>query len=183
MDAYLFDTNVLSRSLNPNHPLYEETMRSLAELPAENPRFVSVVSVAEFEFGINLVSLLGLGEVNEFKTKLIEATGRSPLGIGPHTASVYAEVKAKVAHKYLPKALRKEGRPKYVEEWKDKVTGQKLGVDENDLWMCAQAKERGLVFVTADKPIQRISDADPGVVLRVIETPTPPRSAILNAEV
>jgi len=22
----------------------------------------------------------------------------------------------------------------------DKATGQKLGIDENDLWMCAQAK-------------------------------------------
>ena len=168
MDAYLFDTNVLSSSLDPNHPAHEKTRQFLAEIPEENPKYVSVVAVAELEFGINLASLLDRGEVNEFKTKLIEAARRSPLDIGPHTASVYAEVKAKVAHTYLPKALRKEGRPKYVEEWKNKITGQRLGIDENDLWMCAQAKERGLVFVNADKPIQRISDAVSGVKLHII---------------
>ena len=168
MDAYLFDTNVLSRSLNPRHKHHEETMQFLATIPEENSKFVSVVAVAELEFGINLASLLKLGEGNEFRTKLIEAASHSPLDIGPHTASVYAELKAKVAHKYLPNVLRNERRPKYVEEWKDKVTGHRLGIDENDLWMCAQAKERGLVFVTADKPIQRIADAVSGVTLHII---------------
>jgi tRNA(fMet)-specific endonuclease VapC len=45
----------------------------------------------------------------------------------------------------------------------------KIGsIDENDLWMCAQAKERGLVFVTGDGKMQRIADADSDVRLLVI---------------
>jgi tRNA(fMet)-specific endonuclease VapC len=76
-------------------------------------------------------------------------------------------VKARTAQKYLAKVLRKD-RPKYIEEWVDKASGQKLGIDENDLWMCAQAKERDLIFVTADGRMKRIPDADPDVRLLTI---------------
>ena len=89
------------------------------------------------------------------------------IDITHHTASVYAEVKALIAQKYLANVLRKD-RPKYIEEWVDKATGQKLGIDENDLWMCAQAKERDLIFVTADSRMKRIPDADPDVRLLTI---------------
>ena len=55
-------------------------------------------------------------------------------------------------------------RPRRVVDWVDKATGKKLHVDENDLWICAQAKERDLVFLTADRKIhERVSDADPCV--------------------
>jgi len=84
-----------------------------------------------------------------------------------NTASVYAELKASIAQKYLAKVLRKD-RPKYIEEWVDKATGQKLGIDENDLWMCAQAKERDLIFVTAVRRVKRTPDADPDVRLLTI---------------
>jgi len=33
-----------------------------------------------------------------------------------------------------------QDRPKYIEEWVDKATSQKFGIDESNLWMCAQAK-------------------------------------------
>lgn len=51
-------------------------------------------------------------------------------------------MKARV-QKYLAKILRRD-RPKYIEQWVDRATGQKLGIDENDPSVCAQAKERDL---------------------------------------
>ena len=81
---------------------------------------------------------------------------------------VYALLKAKLAKCYLAKPSRKD-RPRWVEDWVDKATGKKLHVDENDLWMCAQAKERDLVFVTADDKIRkRVSKADPSVRFLVL---------------
>lgn len=50
----------------------------------------------------------------------------------------------------------------------DKASGQKLQVDENDLWMCAQVKERDLVLATADGRIKRIADADPEVRILIL---------------
>ena len=59
-------------------------------------------------------------------------------------------------------------RPKYIEEWVNQATGKALGIDENDLWMCAQAKERDLILVTGDAKMQRIADADSDVRLLIL---------------
>lgn len=167
MDAYLFDTSVLSIYLDPNHPHHVTKGQSLAALPTDNPRFISAVALAELGFGTNLAALLGKGNLAKLEAMLVQARTYAVLDITHHTASIYAEVKSKIAHKYLAKTLRKD-RPKYIEEWVDRATGQKLAIDENDLWMCAQTKERDLVFVTADARMKRISDADPDVRLLII---------------
>lgn len=167
MDAYLFDTTVLSIYLDPNHPHHVAKSQSLAALPTGSPRFISAVALAELGFGTRLAALLGKGNLATLDAMLVQARAYAVLDITHHTASVYAEVKSKVAHKYLAKTLRRD-RPKYIQEWVDKATDQKLAIDENDLWMCAQAKERDLVFVTADARMKRIPDADPDVRLLVI---------------
>lgn len=167
MDAYLLDTTVLSIYLDPNHPHHIAKSLSLAALPADGPRFVSAVALAELGFGTNLAALVGKGNLTTLSAMLSQARSYAVLDITHHTAAVYAEVKSKVAHKYLAKTLRKD-RPKYVQEWVDRATDQKLAIDENDLWMCAQAKERDLVFVTADGRMKRIPDADPDVRLLII---------------
>ncbi|WP_298360576.1 PIN domain-containing protein [uncultured Litoreibacter sp.] len=167
MDAYLLDTTVLSIYLDPDHPHHTTKGLSLAALPSANPRFVSAVALGELGFGTKLAARLGKGNLEKLEAMLIEARSYAVLDISFHTGSVYAELKANVAHKYLAKTLRKD-RPKYIEEWVDKATGQKLHIDENDLWMCAQAKERDLVFVTADARMKRISEADPDVNLLII---------------
>jgi predicted nucleic acid-binding protein len=84
-----------------------------------------------------------------------------------HTAAEYAELKANLANTYLAKLLRRD-RPRWVENWIDKATGQALQVDENDLWMCAQARERQLVMITADAKMERVSRADASVRLQII---------------
>ncbi len=167
MDAYLLDTTILSIYLDPTHPHHAEKGQSLAALPAESPRFISAVALAELGFGTKLAAVIGKGNLPVLEAMIVQARSHAVLDITHHTAAVYAEVKAGIAGKYLAKMLRKD-RPKYIEEWVDKATGQKLGIDENDLWMCAQAKERDLVFITADGRMKRISDADPDVQLLTI---------------
>ncbi|NTJ06925.1 PIN domain-containing protein [Rhizobium lusitanum] len=167
MDAYLLDTTVLSIYLDPNHPHHVSKSQSLAALPTNSPRFISAVALAELGFGTSLAALLGKGNMANLNAILVQARGFAVLDVTHHTASAYAEVKSKIAHKYLAKTLRKD-RPKYIEEWVDKATGQKLAIDENDLWMCAQAKERDLVFVTADARMRRIPEADPEVRLLIV---------------
>lgn len=167
MDAYLLDTTILSIYLDPTHPHYAEKSQSLAALPADSPRFVSAVALAELGFGTKLAAAIGKGNLPALEAMLVQASSHAVIDITRHTAFIYAEVKARIAQKYLAKMLRKD-RPKYIEEWVDKATGQKLGIDENDLWMCAQAKERDLIFVTADGRMGRIPDADPDVRLLTI---------------
>jgi len=164
MDAYLLDTTILSIYLDPTHPHHAQKSQSLAALPAESSRFISAVALAELGFGTKLAAAIGKRSLPALEAIIVQARSHAVLDITHHTAAIYADIKARIAQKYLAKTLRKD-RPKYIEEWVDKATGQKLGIDENDLWMCAQAKERDLVFVTADGRMKRISDADPDVRL------------------
>lgn len=167
MDAFLLDTTALSIYLDPQHPHHVEKGQSLAALPVESARYVSVIGLAELSFGIELASRLGKGNLTVLEAIIAAARSYAVIDVTHHTAAVYADIKARIAHKYLAGVLRKD-RPKYVQDWVDRATDQKLGIDENDLWMCAQAKERELVFVTADGRMQRIAEADNDVRLLII---------------
>ena len=167
MEAYLFDTSVLSIALDAGHPLHEEKRDAIDALPAETSQFVSVIALAELGFGGALAAAVGRGNVPALTAILNRARTYSVLEISHHTAAVYADLKSRIAQKYLAKALRRD-RPKYIEDWVDQATGKTLDIDENDLWMCAQAKERDLVLITADRRMQRIPTADPAVRLLLI---------------
>jgi predicted nucleic acid-binding protein len=167
MDGYLLDTTILSILLDPTRRDHAEIGQSLQALPADRSEYVSAVALAEMDFGVRLAEALGKESIPALESMLVRAKSYAVLDVTHHTASVYAELKASLARKYLAKMLRKD-RPKYIETWIDKATGRELGIDENDLWMCAQAKERDLIFVTADSRMQRIPDADPRVRLLII---------------
>jgi tRNA(fMet)-specific endonuclease VapC len=98
---------------------------------------------------------------------LIDVRAYGVLEVGHHTATAYAELKTNLVKRYLLKANRRD-RPRWVEEWPLNNRGQRLQIDENDLWLCAQAKERSLTLLTADGGIQRIADADSEVMLLLV---------------
>jgi predicted nucleic acid-binding protein len=65
---------------------------------------------------------------------------------------------------------RKPGKKmrRWIEDWIEMGSDKRLQIDENDLWICAQAKERDLVVVTGDVDIRRLSSFDPD--LRILLT-------------
>lgn len=66
------------------------------------------------------------------------------LDVTRYTAREYALLETALATTYLAKVLRRD-RPRWLESWVEKSTGQAVQVDENDLWICAQARERFLL--------------------------------------
>jgi predicted nucleic acid-binding protein len=167
VDGYLLDTTTLSIYLYPTHQFHDEKKEALDALPADAPRYISVVALAELMFGVNLAEAIGRGDLPAFRRMIERARDYAVLDLSHHTAAAYAALKAGLATRYLANVLRRD-RPRYVEDWVDKATGKALSVDENDLWMCAQAKERDLILVTADARMKRIEDADPDVRLLII---------------
>lgn len=167
METYLLDTTVLSIYLDPTHKFHAEKKEALDALPRDAHRYISAVAFGELAFGVNLAAAVGKGHAPTLQKMIDDARTFATLDISHHTATEYAELKSLMAVKYLSKVLRKD-RPKYIDDWIDKATGKALGIDENDLWMCAQARERELVFVTADKKIERIQDADSELQLLVL---------------
>jgi predicted nucleic acid-binding protein len=167
LDGYLLDTCLLSALLDPvkaNHPA---VCGAIDNLQVDAPKYVSVITFAELRFGIRLATLRGYVDTERLEKILHAAKTHPPLNVTRHTSEEYGLIKAELANKCLNNTLRKF-RPRYIEEWIDPVTSQKLQIDENDLWLCAQSKERNLILLTADKKINRIKDVVPKIRIEMI---------------
>lgn len=167
LDGYLLDTCLLSALLDPTKANHSAVCDAIDDLGEDAPKFVSVITFAELQFGIKLAILRGDENTQRLENIIHAAQTHLPLNVTKHTADEYGFIKAAVANKYLNKVLKKD-RPRWIEEWVDQYTGCKLHIDENDLWLCAQAKERNLVLLTVDKKILRITDADPEIRIETI---------------
>ncbi len=165
--GYILDTSVLSAHLDFSHHRHGDVRKAVEALDRNAAQFISAISLAELTFGVRMAEAFGGASLPTLQQMLSTARAYAVLDVAHHTSAAYAELKTNLAKRYLARASRRY-RPRWLEEWVDKTTGQKLQVDENDLWMCAQAKERDLVLVTADDHIRRIADADPEVQLLVL---------------
>ncbi|MEW5704371.1 MAG: PIN domain-containing protein [Pseudomonadota bacterium] len=167
MDGYILDTSVLSAHLDPSHHWHSDVRAAIEALDQDSAQFVSAMSLAELTFGVRMAEAFGGASLPALQQMLIEARAYAVLDVTHHTSAAYAELKTNLAKRYLAKASRRD-RPRWLEEWVDKTSGQKLQVDENDVWMCAQGKERDLILVTADGRMRRIADADPEIRLLIL---------------
>lgn len=167
MSGYIFDTNVFTPLLDSAHSRHYDVRTAIGALDASSSKFVSAVTLAELGYGVRLAEAVTGSPLPDLRRKLTKARRYAVVEVTGHTSDAYAELKALLASKYLPNVLKK-GRPRWVEDWADKATGKMLQVDDNDLWICAQAKERDLIVVTGDRRMNRISDADAEVRLHFI---------------
>lgn len=167
MGGYILDTSVLSAHLDPSHHRHGDVRRAVEALDRNAAQFISAISLAELTFGVRMAEAFGGAPLPGLRQMLLAARSYAVLDATHHTSAAYAELKTNLAKRYLAKATRRD-RPRWLEEWVDKTSGQRLQVDENDLWMCAQVKERDLILVTADDHMRRTADADSEVQLLIL---------------
>ena len=167
MSGYIFDTSVLSPLLDAEHSRHGDVQTAIGALDQHATKFVSAIVMAELAYGVRLVETVAGSASPHLQRTLTRAHEYAVLEVTRHTSAAYAELKANVAAKYLDKVLWRD-RPRWVEDWIDRATGKRLQIDENDLWICAQAKERDLIVATADRRMSRISNADCDVHLHLV---------------
>lgn len=152
MDTYLLDTNLVSVLYDARRPNYSAVRQAIVALPRETAQLVSVVTIGELRFGLALSRASGqpLAHIEA----CLARTEEHPLAqITRHTADAFATVKSGVALARLDVQRR---IPRWVDGWTDRVTGQQLQIDENDLWIAAQAIERNYVILTSDRDFTQV---------------------------
>ncbi|MGC8540548.1 MAG: PIN domain-containing protein [Phycisphaerae bacterium] len=146
MDEYLIDTNVLFDMMNAESA---DSKRVWAARRARKAVLhLPVIALGETQLGFHLGGT-DLDAARRDLDAFLDKNGLILQQVTKHTAQVYARIKASLIEKYSPKKTKH--RAKWPETWRDPVTGAELGVDECDLWIVAQAIERNLVLVTADR--------------------------------
>jgi predicted nucleic acid-binding protein len=157
--GYLLDTSALSAYLNEDHQHHVTTATVVDGLPSNAAKFVSVVTHAEFDYGIRLAELQRNRRLGEYRQRLGVVRKYASLDLTRYTSEYYAELKVNLASKVFRKPGKK--MPRWIEDWVERGSAKRLQIDENDLWICAQAKERDLVVVTGDVDIRQLSVLDP----------------------
>ena len=156
LEGYLLDTNMARSACHKGSKPHERVRAWLGTL-GDDPVFISAVSLAESEYGLELVQLpaqMKLGIRSAMATYTI-------LPIDRHTAEIYGRVRAILFNSHAPRKQRDKVGTRYAEDLREFTSGKELGIQENDLWIVSVAVAYNLVFVTEDRAggMGRIVDA------------------------
>lgn len=147
MDTYLLDTNLVSALYDARRQNHESIRAAVAHLNPASPQLVSIVTIAELRYGLALSTAAGQ-KLEHIEVCIERAEEHHLASLGRYTAEAYALVKSSVARHRVDLARR---IPRWVEGWTDRVSSELLQIDENDLWLAAQAVERNYVLLTCDR--------------------------------
>lgn len=158
MEQILLDTNFVSALFDPRRRNFAAVQARAQSFAQTDLVFLSAVVLAELRYGMEAAQRVGQ-DISQIRRTLTQAATYPLAEIGRHTAEAYGDVKARLADYYLDMSSR---APRWLENWQDRASGQILQVDENDLWIVAQAVERDYLLVTSD---QRLADRFSPVIL------------------
>jgi tRNA(fMet)-specific endonuclease VapC len=165
MDAYLLDTSLVSVLYDASRRDHHAVRLAVGALDSLAPQLVSAITIGELRFGLALSRAAGK-PLAHIESCLERAEEHRLAEIGRYTAEAFAHVKSSVA---LQRVDIHRRVPRWVEAWSDRVTGQILQIDENDLWLAAQAVERNFVVLTSDPDFtQIIAAAVPELRVRLV---------------
>ncbi len=146
VNGYLFDTSFASAATYKKHIFHKKARDFLDDLDKDDSLWISIVSLAEIEYGLNIKTLPS-NAVRNIRKLLAEYT---PLATDRQTAIVYGKIRADLFDRFAPRKTRNKIATKYVEDLRESTTGKALGIQENDLWIVSVAVRYNLVFVTVD---------------------------------
>ena len=147
MRGYLLDTQTISYWFRPGTPENHNVVTHIDGLDAGTPLRVSAVALGEIEYGHRVAPKTETPIQVEFN-RFVQTQLPDVLDVRRTTRIYYGQIRARLFEKYAPERGRKALRP---EQLVDPVTAKTLGVQENDIWIAAQAAEYNLVLVTHDK--------------------------------
>ena len=147
MDGYLLDTNAASVLWDRRHGEHS-SIREFLQKVADAPTWISIVVLGEIEYGLKIAPRMDEDRQGEVRLQM----ARFPriLDVTKHTVEPYSELRAVLFKAYSPKNRRGRLTAKRPEELWERTTAKELGVQENDLWIAAQAMQYNLVLITDD---------------------------------
>jgi predicted nucleic acid-binding protein len=155
MRDYLLDTNILSYWYDTIRPEHPRVVRAVDSARQPDPKtgyvarfLVSVVALGELEFGHRANPNADLTKQTEY-VKFVREQCPESLELTEHVAAQYGLMRAWLFNNCGRTTSRTT--PRRAEQIVVPDTGESLGIDENDLWIAAQAMTHDLILVTHDR--------------------------------
>ncbi len=154
MSDYLLDTNILRYWYDTDCPEHKNVLAHVRAVRQPDPQtqyvprlFVSVITVGEIEYGHRYATTPNASEQSKYQAFVREQCPER-LDIVTHVGEHYGELKAWLMSNFSPRTMRT--RATRLKQLVDPATTEELGVQENDVWITAQAITFNLVLVTHD---------------------------------
>ena len=151
IDGYLLDTNAGSILWDKRHRNYPQ-IRAFLKNVASSPVLISTVVLAEVEYGLKIATKMDMNRQNDVRNEM--AKFPLVLDIDRHTITPYSDLRSELFKNYSPRDRRGRLILKWPEDLVDQTTAKELGVQENDIWIAAQAIQYNLVLVTDDHMVR-----------------------------
>ncbi len=148
MSVYLLDTCIWSYWWNADAPEHDSVVHHADGLNSDSFLSISVVTFGEIDFGWQWMNRAEDASALAYR-RFIEAKSPKVFEVDRHTAAEYGRLKASLCDRYMPGQERNHACK--LRQLVDPITSERLGVDENDLWIAAQAIVKNLVLITNDK--------------------------------
>jgi len=156
MDGYLLDTNAASVLWDRRHGEHS-SIREFLQKVANSPIWISIVVLGEIEYGFKIAPQMDENRKGEVRREM----ARFPriLDVTKHTVGPYSDLRSALFQVYSPKNKRGRLTAKRPEELWERTSAEELGIQENDLWIAAQAIQYNLVLITEDhmRRLQEVS--------------------------
>lgn len=151
IQGFLLDTNAAQRWYDQDAKIVGR-VSALSDLTVLK---ISAITLGEFQFGNDLYQQnRDLEARDDFEAWMRRQFPKERIiPVDNHTRYYYGPIKAAIFERYPPKNAD-ENHP---EKCFDLGAGSELGIDENDLWIAAQAIQHGLILVANDK-MERIQE-------------------------
>jgi len=167
---FLLDTSAISPLVNRRHPKHAQMNAfHLSESKKGHSLFVSVVSIAEMQFGLDVyarhISRPAPQSLNIVRQYIqVASTISTPLPITQRVAIKQGNLRALWALSIAPtKATQGKLKGTHPEQWSEQWPANRLRITENDLWIAAIALTHDLVLVTCDKDFERLAQVEPQI--------------------
>ena len=147
MDGYLFDTNAVSPLWNVRHPEHDIIKDFFASV-SQSPVWLSTIVLAEIEYGMKITPEMDIDSQNQVRHEI--SNHPFILDIDKHTIGPYSDLRAELFKKFSPRDRRGRLTVKWPEDLIERTSAKELGVQENDIWIAAQAIQYNLILVTGD---------------------------------
>ena len=166
MRDFLIDTQMIAYWYDPECMQHQavvaniEFLKRQVESSEDKPKLlISVITLGEIEFG-HRVNPSADPNIQRDYLKFVNEQFPVRLEITEDVTAFFGEVRRRLFDKYAPKKKRRPGmRP---EQLVDPITSKELGIQENDLWLSAQAIAHGMILVTNDG-MRRIREVSHGM--------------------
>lgn len=147
MDGYLLDTTAAGVLWDQRHNEHSRIQEFLQKA-ADAPTWISIVVLGEIEYGLKTASQMDEERQDAVRRQM--AKFPRILEVTKHTIEPYSDLRAALFKKYSPRKKRGRLTAKRPEELRDRTSAKELGIQENDLWIAAQAVQYNLVLITGD---------------------------------